>query len=83
MAAAKRYFTCRVEQAKREEAPIIDIDGSYTYKKYRDLLKVGKHVVPPARPSLPLSGWRAINKDSYKSVGPSIPTVTSGMFSVQ
>ena len=73
------YTACRVQQAKREDTPIVDIDGSYAYKKFKGLVKEGKHVVMPSHPSPPLSGWRAVNKDSYLRVGPMIPTVTSGI----
>ena len=71
---------CRVRQAKREDVPIFDIDGSFVYKKYRSLVRDGKHVLTPSVPSCPLSGWRAVNKDSYQRAGPTIPFVTSGMF---
>ena len=60
--------------------PIFDIDGSFVYKKYRSLVRDGKHVLTPSVPSCPLSGWRAVNKDSYQRVGPTIPFVTSGRF---
>ena len=53
----------RVHQAKREDTPIVD--GSFVYKKYRSLVRDGKHVVAPSVPSFPLPGWRVVNKDSY------------------
>ena len=71
-------YLCRVQQATREDTPIVDIDGSCAYKKYRILIRDGKHVAAPSCPSPPLSGWRAVNKDSYQRIGPMIPTVTSG-----
>ena len=35
-------------------------------------------VTPLPCPTPPISGWRAVNKDGAVSVGPLIPTVTSG-----
>ena len=68
------YSTSRVQQAKREVTPIVDSDGSYAYKKFRGLVKEGKHVVMPSHSSPPLYGWRALNKDNYLRVGPMIPS---------
>ena len=45
----------RVEQAQRDELPIVDVDGSYVHKKYKSLVEAGKHVVLPPYPSQPLS----------------------------
>ena len=67
----------RVKQAQRDELPIVDVDCSYYYKKY---MEGGHHVIPPPCPSSPLSGWRAINKDSYQTVGLLIPMVTAGTY---
>ena len=58
----------RVKQAQKEGTPVVDVDGSYTYQKYKSLIGAGKRVVPPVCPSPPLTGWRAINKDSYITV---------------
>lgn len=72
------FIEYRVEQAQKEGTPVVDVDGSYTYQKYKSLIGAGKRVVPPVCPSPPLTGWRAINKDSYTTVASSIPVVTSG-----
>ena len=65
-------------QAQKEGTPVVDVDGFYTYQKYKSLIGAVKRVVPPVCPSPPLTGWRAINKDSYITVASFIPIVTSG-----
>ena len=64
----------RVEQTQRD-VPVVDVDGSYLYKKYESLVEAGKHVIPLLCPPSPPSGWRAFNKDmcKYQMVGSSIP----------
>jgi len=67
-----------VEQAVKEKTPVLDVDGSYLYQKYRSLAEIGKNVKRPDCPSKPLRGWRAINKDSYQNIAPLLPIVPSG-----
>ena len=38
-----------------------------------------QEVAQPPHPSCPISGWRSVTEDTYRSIAPSIPPVTSGM----
>ena len=64
--------------AQQEAAPLVDVDGLYLYKKHRALTEAGKQVAPLPLPTVPVSGWRAINRDSVANVSPLVPTVTNG-----
>lgn len=72
------HNTFRIAEAQQEKAPLVDVDGSYMYKKCKTLIEGGMQVAPLPCPTPPISGWRAVNKDSVVSVGPLIPTVTNG-----
>ena len=72
----------RVEQAVTEKTPVVDIDGSYLYQKYKSLSDSGKTVMFPACPSKPLHGWRAVNKDNYQNIALLLPIVPSGKVKV-
>ena len=69
---------CSIEQTVKEKTPVLDIDGSYLYQKYRSFAEIGKNVKHPDCPSKPLCGWRAINKDSYQNIALLLHIVPSG-----
>ena len=72
-------YTCRVKQSEQEGNGIVDVDGSYLYRKYVSLKEAGKQVsMPIAHPSPPLVGWKSVTEDTYQSIASCIPTVTSG-----
>ena len=62
-----------------EETGIVDVDGSYLYRKYRSLVDAGQQVSLPACPPLQFSGWKVVTDDTYQTIAPSIPAVTSGL----
>ena len=33
---------CRIKEVRKESKPVVDVDGSYIYKKYKMLASVGK-----------------------------------------
>ena len=68
-----------MNQAQQEGTSVVDVDGSYLYRKYRSLTDAGKQVALSACPSPPISGWRSVTEDTYRTIAPSIPLVTSGM----
>ena len=35
---------CRIKEVRKESKPVVDVDGSYIYKKYKMLASVGKQV---------------------------------------
>ena len=71
-------FTHRVNQAQQERTAVVDVDGSYLYRKYRSLTEAGVQVSLPACPSVPLTGWNPVNEETCQAIAPSIPRVTSG-----
>ena len=71
-------FTHRVNQTQQEGTAVVDVDGSYLYRKYRSLTEAGVQVSLPAYPSVPLTGWNPVNEETCQAIAPSIPHVTSG-----
>ena len=63
----------RVKEAKRAGKKIVDVDGSYFYRKYH------RHpgVVIPT-PDSPLTGWETITDANYKEIASKLPKVAHG-----
>ena len=55
-------YTFRIAEAQQEGAPLIDVDGSYIYKKFKTLIEGGLQVASLPCPTPPISGWRAVNR---------------------
>ena len=68
----------RINQAEEEGISVVDVDGSYIYRKYQCLVESGENVTQPNHPGPPPSGWKVVNKNTYKDLIPSIPLVTTG-----
>ena len=51
--------TCRVHEAVRTNLPIIDVDGSYLYRKQIRLGSASDGTQIPL-PTPPLSGWESV-----------------------
>ena len=64
--------------ALAEKLPIVDVDGSYLYRKQQALLHSGVQVAPLPPPPPPLAGWEVVTDNNIDTVSTSIPTVTSG-----
>ena len=64
---------------KEQSAPLVDVDGSFLYKKYEKMTKGGKNVCGLPVPSPPVSGWTAMDSRNYQSIALSLPCVTQGM----
>ena len=72
-------FSCvRIRSAIEEKVKIIDVDGSYLYKKSKRLQEMGLVTVPMPTPAAPLSGWEPLTENTAESVGAKIPRVTTG-----
>ena len=56
--------------------PIVDVDGSFLFKKYKTLRESGKQVVFPPTP--PVSGWTVMTAENYQALADSIPRVSQG-----
>ena len=67
-----------MKQAEQEGTSVVDVDGSYLYKKYRSLVDAGQQVSLPAYPSPPISGWKSVTDVTHQAIAPSIPAVISG-----
>ena len=68
-----------MNQAESEGTNIVDVDGSYLYRKYRSIVEAGETTVAQLEPSPPpLTGWKAVTSVTCEEIAPSIPVVTSG-----
>ena len=70
---------------KRVEADgvqVVDVDGSFLYKKYKKLAESGKQVFLPPLPPPPVSGWIVMTGENCHSLAGSIPRVSQGISSV-
>ena len=75
-----KYYSCRVKQAEKDGSAIVDVNGSYLHKKISRLQQAGEQVsLPIAYPSMPLTGWKSVTKDTYQTIATNIPAVTYGM----
>ena len=58
---------------------VIDVDGSYLYKKYKQLSDAGKKVSLPLSPPQPPSGWITVTQENHTTLAPRLPPVTAGI----
>ena len=49
---------------KTEQLPIVDVDGSYLYRKQQLLKQSGVCIAPLPPPSPPLSGWEVVSESN-------------------
>lgn len=60
---------------------MVDIDGSYIYKKQQSLISEGIVIGrSTALPKPPLVGWESINTANHKEMASKLPRVTHGKF---
>ena len=59
---------------------VVDVDGSYLYKKYKMLTDAGHVIAPLTAPPPPPSGWVTVSSENYTQVAPDIPTITVGQY---
>ena len=69
----------RIREAQKSQKEVVDVDGSYLYRKHQLLLSKGKSIMPLSLPGIPLSGWEHVNKGNYTFMAKKIPCVTPGM----
>ena len=66
-----------MHKAKQDGCPVVDVDGSYVYKKFKSLTNASiPAVMPTGLPPPPIIGWFLVNEDTYLSLSTSIPPVT-------
>lgn len=69
--------TCRVREAVRSNLPIVDVDGSYLYRKQLRLGGASDDAQLPL-PTPPLSGWESVNSENASDMSSNVPRVTQG-----
>ena len=69
-----------MNQAEQGGTAVVDVDGSYLYRKYVALTEAGEQVSVPGIPPPPLTGWKCVTEDTYQTIACSIPSVTSGIW---
>ena len=72
-------FCSSVHQAIKDKTEVIDVDGSYLYKKSKRLQDSGVHVAPLDLPAAPITGWERITEANSSDMARNIPSVTSGV----
>ncbi|KAL5505774.1 hypothetical protein EMCRGX_G007270 [Ephydatia muelleri] len=75
----KQQILDRVLLSEQEQEKIVDVDGSYTHRKYECLKEAGEQVLMPSNPPPPLTGWKHVTDAKFKDIARSIPQVTSGL----
>ena len=70
-------ISCRVRELSKQGAKIVDVDGSYLWRKQQQLNESGVVAENVGLPS-PTPGWVTINEANYKELSQDLPTVTSG-----
>lgn len=68
----------RIREAERDRVDVVDVDGSYVYRKYQNMVSSGITVSDPGVPAIPLTGWEQITELNYKEMAKKIPKVTHG-----
>ena len=71
-------FHCSIHQAIRDNAPIVDVDGSYLYKKSKRFENSGRIVALLYSPSTPITGWEIVTEVIANIIAKKIPCVTTG-----
>ena len=69
------FHTHRVRQAKRHGKGVIDVDGSYFYRKREKLEASGVTCAPLPLPTFPPLGWTLITDSNQRNVKPVMPVV--------
>ena len=63
-----------------ERLEIVDVDGSYLYRKQQSLQQSGIQVAPLPPPAPPLARREVITDSNVNTVSANIPVVTSGEY---
>ena len=70
----------RIHEAIAAGATVVDVDGSYLYKKHKTLTDAGLRLPPLSSPSPPPSGWVTVS--SKKTIFKLLWTVTAGQYNI-
>ena len=59
----------RIRKAVKDNVEIVDVDGSYLYKKVQQLEATGMNIAPLDLPtSPPISGWETISESNVAHI---------------
>jgi len=70
------WLSIRIREVMELNLDIVDVDGSYFYRKEQRLISQGIHTVPLALPTTPLAGWESIDATNFKDKN--VPKVMPG-----
>ena len=70
----------RVREASESSAPVIDVDGSYLYRKQQQLSSAGITITAAHAPSPPITGWESVTSENVSTMSTKVPCVTPGMY---
>ena len=74
-----KYFY-RIHTAVREKEAVIDVDGSYMYRKHKQLADSGLTVAALPLPLPPLTGWESVSQETVIEIAKKVPHVASGKY---
>ena len=69
---------CRIRVLSKQGAKVVDVDGSYLWRKQQQLNETGVVTEDIGVPSPPPSGWVTVNEANYTEISKHLPIVTSG-----
>lgn len=72
----------RVREAVASGMPVIDVDGSYLYRKMQRKSPDGLDISTLPIPLPPVSGWELVTVENATEIGTKIPSVTPGLSTV-
>ena len=59
------FLSVGIREAKKNKTLVIEVDGSYSFRKHQQLLSQGLPLVPLDIPSTPVTGWEPVNAGNY------------------
>lgn len=71
-------FTCRVREAAQASTPVVDVDGSYLYRKQQKQGAECSSFTPLPLPARPITGWELVSSENVGEMSSKVPRVTPG-----
>ena len=71
------YIICRIREAKTEGVDVVDVDGSYLYRKTQ---QTSASTSVETCPGIPLFGWESVDESNRMEMAQKIPNVTHGKY---
>lgn len=68
----------RVRDASESNTPVIDVDGSYLYRK-QQLSSAANAITTIPTPTTPITGWESVTSENVSTMCTKIPCVTPGL----